>query len=309
MTEATSLSTAYRPRGLWPRVLDLPAVRRNDGLRSFLVATWLGWQIESNWADPFLFAVYSVVRPIASVMILVVMYSVITRGAFQEPIFPYIYLGNALYILVGQIITGVSWAIIDDREHYRVAKHLYTAPISGYTYLFGRGVARLIIGTISVLITIGFGMVAFKLPIRLGGIDWPLLIVSTGLGVAALAALGLMIGAWTMTMARHFWSVGEAIAGALYLFTGAIFPLDILPAWLRWIGFLFPVTYWLEAARRALLGAGMQGFKTFASFSNAALLGVLAAFTVALLISSVYFYRWALANSKEKGLLDMETGY
>ena len=137
-------------------------------------ATWLGWEIESNWADPFLFAVYSIVRPVASVLILVVMYSVITQGAFQEPIFPYIYLGNALYILVGQIITGVSWAIIDDREHYRVAKHLYTAPISGYTYLFGRGVARLIIGAISVIITVGFGMIVFKLPIRLGSIDWAL---------------------------------------------------------------------------------------------------------------------------------------
>ncbi len=309
MTEAKALRAPRPVRGFWPWVLDLPAVRRNDGLRSFAVATWLGWQIESNWADPFLFAVYSIVRPVASVLILVVMYSVITQAAFQEPIFPYIYLGNALYILVGQIITGVSWAIIDDREHYRVAKHLYTAPISGYTYLFGRGVARLIIGTISVLITVGFGMIAFKLPIRLGSVDWPLLISSTALGVAALAGLGLMIGAWTMTMARHFWSVGEAVSGAMYLFAGAIFPLDVLPAWLRWVGFLFPVTYWLEAARRALLGVGAQGFKTFAGFSNAALLGVLAAFTVALLIGSVFFYCWALANSKEKGLLDMETGY
>jgi ABC-2 type transport system permease protein len=31
-------------------------------LRSFRLSTWLGWQIESNWADPFLFAVYSLVK-------------------------------------------------------------------------------------------------------------------------------------------------------------------------------------------------------------------------------------------------------
>ena len=62
-------------------------------------------------------------------------------------------------------------------------------------------------------------------------------------------------------MARHFWSVGEAVSGAMYLFTGAIFPLDVLPVWLRWIGFLFPVTYWLEAARRALLGSGRAGLR------------------------------------------------
>ncbi len=33
--------------------------------RSFRTAAWLGWQIESNWADPFLFAVYSIVKPLA----------------------------------------------------------------------------------------------------------------------------------------------------------------------------------------------------------------------------------------------------
>ncbi len=291
------------------RVLDTSFVRRNDGVRSFAVAAWLGWQIESNWADPFLFAIYSIVRPVASALILVVMYSVITDAAFGEPIFPYIYLGNALYILVGQIITGVSWAIIDDREHYHVSKHLYTAPISGYAYLFGRGIARIIIGSISVVITIAFGVVAFKLPVSLARIDWTLLLSGLALGTVALAALGLLIGAWTMTMARHFWSVGEALAGGMYLFSGAIFPLDVLPAWLRWIGFLFPVTYWLELSRRALLGQAALGFPTFAGWSNAALLGVLAGFTVVLTLGSIRFYGWALNRAKDEGMLDMESSY
>lgn len=291
------------------RVFDTPRVRRHDGLRSFLVAAWLGWQIESNWADPFLFAVYTIARPLASVLILVVMYAVITDGAFEQPIFPYIYLGNALYILVGQVITGVSWAVIDDREHYRVAKYLHTAPIDGYAYLFGRGVARLLIGTISVLIVIGFGMLLFRLPIRLSTVDWPLLLLSTALGVAALAGLGALMGAWTMMIARHFWSVGEAVAGALYLFSGAIFPLDLLPAWLRPLGFALPVTYWLEAARRALLGPQAHGFPTLAGLTNTQLLLILAAFAVVLLVSSRLFYDRALHTAKERGLIDMETGY
>ncbi|MBE2235039.1 MAG: ABC transporter permease [Anaerolinea sp.] len=291
------------------RILDLPLVRGNDALRTFVVATWLGWQIESNWADPFLFAVYSIVRPLAGVLILVVMYAVITASAFEDPTFAYIYTGNALYILVGMIITGVSWAIIDDREHYRVAKSLFTAPMNGYTYLFGRGVARLIIGAISVLITLGFGVFFFDLPIYLSAIDWPLLLLSAALGLTAIASLGLIMGAWTMTMARHFWSVGDAVAGAMYLFSGAIFPLSVLPAWLRWIGFLLPVTYWLEATRRALLGDQVASFDTLAFLSDQALLAILAGFAVVLLIVSAYFYRWALHTSKEKGLLDMESGY
>lgn len=291
------------------RLLDSSWLRRNDALRSFVIASWLGWQIESNWADPFLFAVYSFVRPIASVLILVVMYAVITDSAFRQPVFPYIYLGNALYILVSMVITGVSWAIIDDREHYRVAKNLYTSPMNGYTYLFGRGVARVLVGMVSVLITISFGVLFFHLPIRLNAVNWPLLIVSSVLGLSAIAGLGLIMGAWTMTMARHFWSVGEAVAGSMYLFSGAIFPLDTLPAGIRWVGFLLPVTYWLEAARRALLGAGAEGFKTLAFLSDWQLIAVLAGFCAVLLVGSAYFYRWALHTSKERGMIDMESGY
>ncbi len=291
------------------RILNVPLIRRSEALCSFTIAAWLGWQIESNWTDPLLFAIYSIARPIAGVLILVVMYSVITNGALREPIFAYIYLGNALYILVGQVITGVSWAVLDDREHYNTMKHLHTAPMNGYFYLLGRGVAKLIIASISVVITIGFGMIAFALPISPWTVDWLLFLGSTVLGVTSLAAIGIILGAWTMMMARHFWSLGEAVAGGLYLFTGAIFPLDVLPAWLRPIGFIFPVTYWLEMARRALLGQNLVGFPTLARFSNLQLLGILVGLTVALVIVSAYFYRWALHQAKERGLIDLETSH
>ena len=65
--------------------------------------------------------------------------------------------------------------------------------------------------------------------------------------------MGIILGGITLSMARHFWALGEIFGTALYMFTGAIFPLDVLPAWLRPIGFMFPITYWLELARRALL--------------------------------------------------------
>ena len=39
---------------------------------TFKAAAWLGWQIESNWTDAFVFAVYMVIKPLASAAILVV---------------------------------------------------------------------------------------------------------------------------------------------------------------------------------------------------------------------------------------------
>ena len=111
-------------------------------LRSFKTATWLGWKIESNWTDPFLFAIYSIVKPLSAAGILVIMYSIVAQSDFTSPIFAYLYLGNAFYQYVGAVMSGLSWAIIDDREHYRTLKYIYVSPISVPFYLLGRGVAR-----------------------------------------------------------------------------------------------------------------------------------------------------------------------
>jgi ABC-2 type transport system permease protein len=291
------------------RVLDIPFVRQSNSLRTFLTAAWLGWQIESNWTDPFLFAIYSIARPIASVMILVVMYNIISDKGYGDPLFAYIYLGNALYVLVGQVITGTSQAVIEDREHYRTMKQLYTTPMHAYFYMMGRGVAKLVVASISTLILVAFGMIFFKLPLDPLTIEWSLFIVSMLLGVISLAALGVILGAMTLSMARHMWEMGGAIAGAMYLFTGAIFPLDVLPVWLRPVGYIFPVTYWLELSRRALIGETAEAFDTFAAFSDMQLLGILAAFTVVLAAGSALIFRWRLDVAREKGLIDMETSY
>src|SRR5512136_2408835 len=146
--------------------------------RSFRIAAWLGWQIESNWTDPFLFAIYSIIKPLAGAAILVVMYSVITNGNFASPIFSYIYLGNAFYIYVGSIMTGISWAVIDDREHYKTLKYMYVAPVNIKVYLIGRGVARFLVATITVVITILVGYIFLHLNLDLATVNWPLFIAS-----------------------------------------------------------------------------------------------------------------------------------
>ena len=204
--------------------------------RSFRTATWLGWQIESNWTDPFLFAIYSFIKPISTAAILVVMYGIITQGNFESPIFTYMYLGNAFYIYVGAVMAGVSWAVIDDREHYKTLKYMYVAPINIPMYLCGRGVAKFIVGTISVLITIVFGMLFLHLRIELAEVKWPLFFLALIIGVFMLAMMGLILAGVTLLIAHHVWFLGEGVAGALYLFSGAIFPLEVLPPAIRWIG-------------------------------------------------------------------------
>ena len=278
-------------------------------LRSFRTAAWLGWQIESNWTDPFLFAVYSIIKPISSAAILVVMYAVITGGDFESPIFTYMYLGNAFYIYVGAVMAGISWAVIDDREHYKTLKYIYVAPVNIPTYLIGRSVAKFLVGTISVLVTILFGLLFLHLEIDLAQVNWPLFLAGLLVGVVLLAMMGLMLAGVSLLIAHHVWFLGEGVAGALYLFSGAIFPLIVLPPYLRWIGYLNPITYWLELLRRTLVCPISNAFPTLAFLTEMQLLGILVGMTVVCGVLSLFLFRWCDHRARERGLIDMVTNY
>jgi ABC-2 type transport system permease protein len=277
--------------------------------RSFRIAAWLGWQIESNWTDPFLFAVYSIVKPLAGAAILVVMYSVITGGDFSSPVFPYIYLGNAFYMYVGAVMVGISWAVLDDREHYRTLKYIYMAPVNIPAYLIGRGVARFLTGSAAVLITIVVGVLFLHVPLDLSTVNWPLLLASLVVGVVMLAMMGLILAGISLQIAHHAGMIGDAVAGALFLFSGAIFPLEVLPPYLRPIGYAMPVTYWLELLRRALVGATARSFPTLAAWSDGQLLAVLAGLTVLLSAISILVFRWCDHVAREKGRIDQVMNY
>ena len=132
---------------------------------SLRTAAWLGWQIESNWASPALFALYSIVKPLTSAAILVVMFGMVTQGNFASTAFSYMYIGNAFYMYVGAIMAGMAQSVVDDRERFRTLKSMYVAPVSIPMYLIGRGVARFFTTSLSVLVTIG---VRHRLPAAAG---------------------------------------------------------------------------------------------------------------------------------------------
>ena len=96
-----------------------------------------------------------------------------------------------------------------------------------------------------------------------------------------LAMMGLALASVVLTIAHGSWLVGEAVAGALYLFCGAVFPLDALPAWLRPVGYLMPVTYWLELMRRALVGRVAHQHPSLAGIGDGELLALLVVMTIA----------------------------
>jgi len=277
--------------------------------RSFLTATWLGWKIESNWTDPFLFAVYSIVKPLAGAAIIVVMYSVVAGGDFNTPYFAYLYFGNAFYQYVSAVINGISWTVLDDREHYKTLKYFYIAPIKIPFYLLGRGIAQILTASFSVFVTLLAGILLLHVPFDFSNVNWLLFIVSFFIGLIALVYMGLILAGVVLMLARHSDVVGEAVASAMFLFTGAVFPLSLLPSILRPIGYILPITYWLELLRRALIGESITDFSSLNQISNLELLGILTIFTIVLGAAGIRIFKACENRARERGLIDRITNY
>lgn len=284
---------------------------RSD-FRTFKNAAWLGWQMEANWTDPFLFATYSIVKPIAGTLILVFMYLVITDGKTDTLFFSFMYVGNAFYMYVADVLFGVTWVIHDDREHYMTLKQVYIAPISFYMYIFGRAAIKLAITSIGVLLTLVFGVLVLGVDINFGAIDWPIFVLALILGLACICIMGLALGGISFLTAKHGQGINEGVAGTFFVLAGVIFPITILPGWAQSVSRLLPITYWMEAVRRGLepaVIAGLPGSTGLQNFSNLQLMLALLFSTVAFLFISHSIFKYADKVARRKGKIDWTSAY
>ncbi len=275
-------------------------------LRTFKTAAWLGWQIQSNWTDPLLFFIYSVARPLGGTLILVFMFFVVAGGRRGEML-DFFVVGAAFWPLVVFTMQGVAWALLEDREHFKTIRYVYTSPIPFWAYLVGRGFALAAVGLSATLITIAVGILALRVPIGLSLERLPYLLVAFAFGVAGLLAVGMILAGAIFLVSGEAWRLPDAVGQALYLVCGAVFPVTVLPDWMEPVARIIPITYWLETMRRALLPAG--AVRSLPQLSDGGVLGALALTTAAAVAVAGLVYAVGLTRARRKGILDAATGY
>jgi ABC-2 type transport system permease protein len=264
-----------------------------------------------------LFFIYSVAKPVSAALILVVMLEVV-GGATAPQYRAYVVVGSALWSLVLSGIAGLAFAILDDRERYRMLKYVYVSPSDFLIVLLGRGVARLAVGAAGAAITLAVGVVALGVPFDAGSVDWMLLAVATVAGLASIVAIGVAMAAICIQTRQESWSYPDAVAGSLFLVSGAVFPLAVLPTPLQAAGLLSPLTWWIEATRRALLDGAPSGLGGGGSFFAAVSGGTVpdpAGIAFALLATGAVttlaaraVFRASDRRARDRGLLDRTTG-
>ena len=268
-------------------------------------AAWLGWQVESNWADPFVFVVYSVSRPLAMALILTGMYWAVRGAAVHQAAFLGFYVANAFHNFVTTVLVGMGWIVVEEREEYETLKYVYTSPVGIFTYLLGRSSVKLALASLSTLLTLGVGWFALGLRWDWSAVRWAPLALALPLGLVACVFLGFLIAGWGLLLPRAAMAVNEGVALALYLLCGVIFPIDLLPRAISLFSLALPFTYWYEALRRFLLGRGSSAL--LGAWSDATLLGALALSTLVFVLVSRRGYFALERAARRRGRLDQTT--
>jgi ABC-2 type transport system permease protein len=272
------------------------------GVRS---AAWLGWQIESNWADLLTFVVYSLLRPLGTALILAGMYWAVSGAAARPATFAAFYVANAFHEYLVRVLIGMGWAVVEEREEYEMLRYIYTSPAGLLTYLLGRSAMKFALASVSMLLIMIAGWSFLGVRWDWAEVRWLPLIAAFGLGLAATELLGFLIAGWALVLPRAAININEGAAVALYLLCGVIFPIDLLPRVLQWLALCLPFTWWYEALRRFLLGHGASALMS--RWSDPELLGLLALTTLVMAVGARWGYGALERKARRDGRLDQTT--
>jgi ABC-2 type transport system permease protein len=276
-------------------------------LSGYVAAVQLGWAVSSNWTRPLLFVIYSVLRPISMALILAVMYAVVTgNAAATRPYLAFLIIGTAFWSFIQEGVSEFATGILEDRGRYHILKYAYMAPLGFPIFLVGRASSKLVSAAASVVIVLVVGTVALHLDIDARQIDYPLLAAACLLAFVSVIAFAITLS-MVLLAGRDTHGYGEIMAQFLYLFSGAIFPISVLPGPIAWLASLSPLPYWLELCRRSILHGRV--YQMFPTISDGEVLLRLTVATAGTVLLGYILYRVTDRRARRLGYIDMEANW
>lgn len=274
-----------------------------------LVVLWtafkIGWENESNWTKRPVYFLYAAARPLAMCLILYFLFRVASANPSTNETFVSVYLSNAFFTIFMAVSGGVAWVIMEDREWFRITKYIVIAPMNYPVYIFGRALVLLLVSFVSTTIILLFGRFVLGIAYTFTSINWGLLGISFFLGLASTAAMGMMLAGFCLITARHSTLLAEGVGGAFLLVCGVIYPVDMLPKIWQVLSLEIPLTYWMEATRRAFSRPSFG--QLLAGWSNFEIMFALTATTGIFIVLAMGIFRGCYDYAKKEGKLDQVT--
>src|SRR6202163_2832164 len=172
--------------------------------------------------------------------------------------------GRQLYLLIGSLLWSylslvffeVSFAIAWERWEGTI-EYTFMAPVRRVTHLLGICSFAIVYAMLRSVIILIVVALAFRLD--LSHADIPAALVVLAAATLPLLGLGIFTSILPLLSPEKGEQMTVAVQGVLLLVSGVYYPLSVLPAVLRVVGQVSPLTYTLTGIRSALLdhaGAG-----------------------------------------------------
>jgi ABC-2 type transport system permease protein len=172
---------------------------------------------------------------------------------------------NPLFIVIGNIllmpavngVQGVSLTISSERD-FRTLPYLIACPAPRGLLFMGRSLVHIIDGLLSTTAALILGVLVFH--VDLSNANLPLTFLCILIISITSTGLGLLLGSLSLRT-REAWTITSVAYLALMVFTGANFPVRVLPEFLQWISMSLPLTRGIAAARIAIAGGNWQSIQ------------------------------------------------
>jgi ABC-2 type transport system permease protein len=175
-------------------------------------------------------------------------------GRYGTDVVSYILLGMTMNPVLMTSFIGIFNALVMSYND-RTLERIMMTPTSIYTLFFSHMAGGYITSALSAMLTLLVGVALFG--VRLGeGNPLPALLLLL-LGAISTIALGMLL-----TQIFFYTDTGKGGGGSVMIFlhtfvgafTGATFPVEVLPGWLGWVSALLPQTHAIRSARLTLAG-------------------------------------------------------
>jgi ABC-2 type transport system permease protein len=206
--------------------------------------------------------------------------------------FSFALVGIAFFDYLSVALITFDGSLQEARENGTL-ENLLVTQTSLPVILAGSSLYPFALMSLRTAIYIGWGALLFGFPLQ--GANWLGALLVLGASVLAFSGLGILSASYLLIFKRGN-PVNWAILGLSSVVGGMMYPISVLPVWLRYVARLTPVTYSLEGMRAAILGHA----STRELLPSIASLLLFAAF---LLPISFAIFSWALRRTKITGTL------
>jgi len=216
-------------------------------MRLTFVQAWMAYQGYFSLASPFGYITSKLGFPFFLMLFFIYLGKYV---GFADPL--YIVLGNILLIPSATSMSGVTYAIGDERG-WGTLSYILGSPARRGPVFIGRALYYVLDGFLTALL--GFLIAALVFHLDVAGIQFGVLLLSMLLLAVTSSGLGFLFGSISL-VSRDGWIYLNTFLSLLYILVGVNFPVEALPGVLQKVSWALPLTRGILAARQALTGAG-----------------------------------------------------